>query len=85
MSETMVDRVAKALQMFDPGKGPHDYYEGMARAAIAAMREPTADMIRAVRDKDEELRTSRHHPVADDWRAMIDSALAPAFKGTSNG
>jgi hypothetical protein len=85
MSETMVDRVAKALQMFDPGKGPYAYYEGMARDAITAMREPTEHMLRAVRDRDEEQRTSRHHPVTDDWRIMIDSALAPAFKGTSNG
>lgn len=75
--ETMVERVARAIgktysrqaQTFD-GWLPH------ARAAIAAMREPTEGMIKAARDP----RTANGSPVSkgvhDTWQAMIDAALA---------
>jgi len=56
MSETIVDRVAKALQEAwdnDPTLTPIGFTEmereGLARAAIKAMREPTKPMLYACR------------------------------------
>ena len=71
----MVERVARALLSADLrwkwesyDSETHDKYFAKARAAIAAMREPTAAMLEA----------SPIHwdaaPVCDMWRAMIDAA-----------
>jgi hypothetical protein len=70
MSE-MVERVAQALAdaEYRSYDGDANHYE-MARAAIAAMREPTDDMICAAKDED------MAWNVGDVWRAMIDEALA---------
>lgn len=61
MSE-MVERVKQALLECKPG-------ESMARAAIAAMREPTPDMLWA---GDLQLDCGREKEC---WQAMIDAAL----------
>lgn len=64
MSE-MIDRVAGAIM-----GASHSDYRIMARAAIAAMREPTEVMLRAFYgDMPVESR------LGDDWRDMIDAAL----------
>lgn len=69
---TMIERVAAALEAVpvdpDPG-GPHgaDYYERSARAAIAAMRDPTEGMMLDPRVRgDDDIEA---------WQAMIDAAL----------
>lgn len=62
MSE-MVGRVARVLQERLGGSGD---YEGTARAAIAAMREPTEAMLDADGGVD----------AIDCWHAMVDAALA---------
>ena len=51
----------------------------MARAAIAAMREPTEDMVgAAVTDHDNHAHhMSSYHCVTEAWRNMIDAALEP--------
>jgi hypothetical protein len=80
MSE-MVERVARAIY----AAGKDDYAwpwdelnetrkEGVrdvARAAIAAMREPTEAMLQAGSD-------IAHVVTLDDWEYMIDEALEPA-------
>jgi hypothetical protein len=72
----MVERVARALEdnsdLLDPtGSEPRDFV-AVARAAIAAMREPTEVMIEAVYGgHPENTRIAR-----ECWRAMIDAALA---------
>ncbi len=75
MSE-MVERVAKALA---PGVDAqpimdHEFWCVIARRAIAAMREPTAAMLKAgARGGGED-----SIGLADGiWSAMIDAALAP--------
>ena len=66
---SMVERVADAIQAHQTRHGPD--YEGLARVAIGAMREPTAPMERAG-----ELKLSWAKYEADDiWSAMIDEAL----------
>ena len=65
----MVQRVARAIRarMLE---GPVRYeYEELARAAIAAMREPTATMSAS----GERILNESALPV---WQAMIDAALA---------
>lgn len=71
MSE-MVERVALAMQEKAEGpthgnfgERPHESYVKLARAAIAAMREPTEAM----------LERGDHGTSADGWAAMIDEAL----------
>lgn len=67
MSDDMVERVAQALW------ATHgiDLNYAVVRTAIAAMREPTNDMVKAVPDPREV------------WSAMIDAALptTPAKEG----
>ncbi len=87
MSNEMIDRVAKAIK--DCGAYTPDWQGAdedliiMARAAIAAMREPTEAMMEAAAD----LHTQEgwcatdlgHEADPNDmgniWRAMIDAAL----------
>lgn len=88
MSETMIERVAKAIAQADERNGgpPYDYTIGLgkhakealfdrARAAIAAMREPTMNMIDAA-DYDGGVL-----PPQRAWPAMIDAALSESMKG----
>lgn len=84
----MVERVARAIEVHTAGAKWTP--EGLARAAIEAMREPTQSMVTAC--------WPLHHPwgehapdpsertlmfddmaadVAADWQAMIDAALKP--------
>jgi len=72
----MIERVAKAINdaMLQHG----DYKpDELARAAIAAMREPTEDMGgAAVTDHDNHAHhMSSYHCVTEAWRNMIDAAL----------
>ena len=80
MSE-MIERVAAALtqefepyRVFDEGEA-----ERLARAAIAAMREPTVGVARAANDAfpDAPGETTCSALGSDLWRAMIDAALKP--------
>lgn len=88
MSE-MIERVAKAIlattgepTMWDHyAPGTQEHYRSMARAAIEAMREPTAAMIE-VGDASVDLDWSLEPgegldgvDVTPAWRAMIDAAL----------
>lgn len=72
----MVEKVATALLEEDPTREGHytwRHYEGAARAAIAAMREPAVEMVSglgrllAAADTDP--------PLIEKWHAMIDAAL----------
>ena len=66
----MIERVARALLDEDRSAFTSDYYQRMARAAIAAMREPTPAMLHAGVDfRERNARTERI------WQAMIDAAL----------
>lgn len=68
----MVDRVARAL--VERGVEYDDQtLERMARAAIAAMREPTEAMIEAGQAEEW---TGKREAVESVWGAMIDAALA---------
>lgn len=70
MSE-MVERATMAVQMRMVVYGAD--YEGIARAVIAALREPTEPMLFAVADpRNDTIRDLAR----DDYRAMIDAALA---------
>lgn len=92
MSE-MVERVARAMEAADDsgatgvfGSGPN--VDAMARAAIAAMREPTEEMVLAGAGAMEG-RSHEHEPQsavifgqpAEVWRAMNDQALSDAGEG----
>lgn len=74
--EDMVERVAKALhagsdsptEWFDY-ETDREYWRDQARAAIAAMREPTEAMCAAAEA------TGDHWYFDDSWAAMIDAAL----------
>lgn len=74
MSETMVERVAKAIceesgQVWDvSGQGYREHCTEFARAAIEAMREPVFDP--------ESVSYHEGMTRADWWRAMVDAALA---------
>lgn len=67
----MVERVARAIMhMHDTGEKNH--FASYARAAISAMREPTADMIYAgARGSGED----SDGVALGAWHAMIDAAL----------
>lgn len=81
MAESMVERVARAI--FDAcGKQStvivlpweaqdQDDFRAIARAAIAAMREPTEAMLESV-----SALTMRDNTPGMDWRLMIDAALS---------
>jgi hypothetical protein len=76
MSE-MVDRVAEALKTAYRAGGRHspnpqlddDIDAYIARAAIAAMREPTQAMVDAPGNP------YNRHEFENNWKAMIDEAL----------
>lgn len=74
MASEIIERVAKALEapMIDmsPGMTPQGRLRLMARAAIKALREPTAEMLLAAQEQ------PGQQSYADVWRAMIDTALA---------
>lgn len=80
MSE-MVDRVAKALMCslhgHDDFSNAHPAmqaaYLRQARAVIAAMREPTDQMLDVAYDRDDWDDACSH---AEAWRVMIDAALS---------
>ena len=63
---SMTERVARAIASA-LGAGDWRPYVGAARAAVLAMREPTADMLEAAVP---DLPDWGYLP--DDWRAMID-------------
>lgn len=82
MTDSMVERVARALRECDPSAGAP--YEVAARAAIEAMREPTEPMIMAAIEAEREHfavpngAAFRHTPymlLAKHHRAMMDKAL----------
>jgi len=65
---SMIERVAAAIKEQMIGTAHQAFYEKVARAAIAAMREPSEEMITACR--------SYHgHYAIEHWQAMIDAAL----------
>ena len=67
----MIERVAQAIKENGGDKwADWRYYEPQARAAIAAMREPTGEMIQA------SIRATGGFPKTA-WHAMIDAALVP--------
>ena len=75
--ESMVERVARALAVNMFGRDSEEGWrqlEGAARAAIAAMREPTEAMLVAGDDwlTNADCRTE----ASAVWRAMLDSALS---------
>lgn len=79
MASDMVERVAKALARhefgdFDETWFGHEAFMGdyreLARAAIAAMREPTEAMLEAAFAKTGYRTTAEEH-----WQLMIDAAL----------
>jgi hypothetical protein len=80
MSEK-VDQVAKAIADYwlSDGFDPSEPSDGAARAAIAAMREPTEAMQDAGIRAPEAIRPSCDHEVVVNpgriWRQMIDEAL----------
>lgn len=90
----MVERIARAMMKQDAldstadGPGIHHgewrAYEGMAIAAIKAMREPNVEMVAAAEEK-RWLGAIDYGPSIkfapdpiDTWRVMIDSALKSA-------
>lgn len=86
MSETMVERVARRLHAahYERGRGlapdwsaltrhEQEMWMFSARAALAAMREPTEGMVAAGWPHTADPCWRDH--VADAWRAMIDKAL----------
>lgn len=77
MSESMIERVARALAEEDGDlyEANAVFWKGMARAAIKAMREPTEAMERAGDIPGWDDAVSIGHS-ADVWRAMIDAALS---------
>jgi hypothetical protein len=85
MSNEMIERVAKAMrnsafnkkehtEWDDLGKSVKDFYRTMAKAAIEAMREPTEEMVRAVKAHPDFL---GYGDDEFDWifKVMIEAAL----------
>jgi hypothetical protein len=73
MTDDMIERVARAI-FIAAKENSSASWEGHipeARAAIAAMREPTEEMMLAGERADEPLDS----PAYTTWRAMIDAAL----------
>jgi hypothetical protein len=68
--DEMVEQVARAMAASEPKLAYWDDKRSMARAAIAAMRDPSEAML----DATKALSSSRAY-VGDVWRAMIDAAL----------
>ncbi|CAM5769829.1 hypothetical protein [Bosea minatitlanensis] len=75
---TMIERVARALAAMEYGEDVDDVWETHiphARAAIAAMREPTGGMGEAAERWADKSSYYLEMDPADVWRAMIDVAL----------
>lgn len=84
---TMIERVAISQSEFDGRpwmsmpKGERDRYMGRAHAAIEAMREPNAAMIKANLDScplapsGMDGREADNYCAAEEYKAMIDAAL----------
>lgn len=76
MPSEMVERVEKALR---DAENPHEAmwndFEAMARAAIAAMREPTEKMVGAGTDEASNHDMLQTDAIPEVYRAMIDAAL----------
>ncbi len=69
---TMIERVADAIATVLMNDGPRADMQDVARAALAAMREPTRVMVAvAVHAHDD----STFAGARDNWIAMIDMAL----------
>jgi hypothetical protein len=72
---TMIERVARAIKQREHQDGN---YHDLARAAIAAMREPTEEMRNEGRNMADDVqsdiggRSIEYHV----WQAMIDAALS---------
>lgn len=89
MQSEMIERVAKVIgdALTDRDGWLKKSYSdddvlAMARAAVEAMREPTAAMIDAgceagFRASGDQCRDENHEPPS--WRAMIDAALTPSI------
>lgn len=85
----MVERVARAIciasgsnpdrgyNIVDDGRRYWLHFEHIARAAIDAMREPTAEMLDAVKS-DKRFPPYRWDVFADAWRVMIATILNPS-------
>jgi hypothetical protein len=72
MTDDMIERVARAVAKCQNGEDDDwEYYKNEARAALAAMREPTEEMMLAGERANEPLDS----PAYTTWRAMIDAAL----------
>jgi fructose-1,6-bisphosphatase/sedoheptulose 1,7-bisphosphatase-like protein len=77
----MVDRVTAAIDLAEAGLLAGEGRESVARAAIAAMREPTKAMERAGRielgkDDDGEIVYLQVGEVVEVWQSVIDEALS---------
>jgi len=76
----MIERVAQAILAKDPeGMFSIHYARVYAKAAIAAMREPTEKMIDA---GSKEQRNILSKPIEGIWTSMIDAALECSTKQT---
>jgi len=72
---SMVERVARVLQELRSPLVHWSHYEQDARAVIAAMREPTGEMLIAG-EREGDIRLYRGHQLSPHiWQAMIDAAL----------
>ena len=68
MTESMIERVARAIYDEAADKPYATDLEPIARAAIEAMREPTREMLAAGMNEE-------GVDLLSEWRAMIDAAL----------
>jgi len=77
---TMIEKVARALWAARGGAEPFHFASGhwtaLAKEAIAAMREPSADMGLAMLDALEPGAVPRSMPVCRMFTAAIDAALS---------
>ena len=69
MSSEMVERVARAIALWRHGGETNwEHFEDHAKIAIAAMREPTNEMLRTYQ-------VERTQEIKAIWQNMIDEAL----------
>lgn len=77
MTENMIERVANAMIAINE-RISHSEAQGLARAAIEAMREPTEAICEAALVSgavSNQEYTLMHRHMADVWHEMIDAAL----------
>lgn len=74
--ETLVERVARALAGARGEPENWSRYRKEARAAIAAMRTPTQEMLEAAGEG-----LIDYSDINHDWRVMVDAALAEQENG----